>query len=64
MLCSLVGETFPRHRVVRDGDLPVGFEVDLVNAGTATSVAVQWVNIRILLVEAGDDLGEVVVVLL
>ena len=64
MLCSLVGETFPRHPVVRDGDLPVGIIVDLVYAGTAASVAVQWVNIRILLVEARDDLGEIVVVLL
>ena len=50
--------------MVRDGDLPVSFAVDLVSPGIASSVAVHWVNIRILLVEAGYDLGQVVVVLL
>ena len=50
--------------MVRDGHLPVSFVVDLVNPGIPSSVAVHWVNIRILLVEAGYDLGQVVVVLL
>ena len=31
VLYWLVGETFPRHPVVRDGDLPVSLVVDLVN---------------------------------
>ena len=62
---SLVGEAFPRHPGVRDGDLPVGFVVDLVHRlSLISSVAGQWVDIDILLVEAGYDLGEVVVVLL
>ena len=61
----LVGETFPGHIVVRDGDLPVTRVVDLVlRAGLAPPVAEHWVNICVLLVEAGYDLGQVVVVLL
>ena len=48
-----------------DGDLPVSFVVDPVNRlGLIPSVAGHWVNIHILLVEAGNDLGQVVVVLL
>ena len=50
--------------MVRDGDLPVSDVVDLVIAGIPTTVAVHRVNIRILLVEARYDLGQVVVVLL
>ena len=65
MIHSLVGEAFPRHPGVRDSDLPVGFVVDLVHRlSLISSVAGQWVDIDILLVEAGYDLGEVVVVLL
>ena len=50
--------------MVRDGHLPVSHVVDLVNASTPTTVAVSRLNIRILLVEARYDLGQVVVVLL
>ena len=49
---------------MRDGHLPLSCVGDLVNRPVIPSVAVHWLDIHILLVEAGYDLRQVVVVLL